>query len=66
MRLLRAAGALRDVAGGYDYGTGPADRKPPRAVTFFEVTDETEQGVRAIETGFSSEVGNSVGIFYAE
>lgn len=52
--------------GGYDYGTGPADRKPPRAVTFFEVTDETEQGVRAIETGFSSEVGNSVGIFYAE
>jgi ABC-type branched-subunit amino acid transport system substrate-binding protein len=52
------------LAGGpTDYGTGPDDRKAPREVTFFEVTDETDQGVRAIERNYTSEVGDSVGFF---
>ncbi|MCW2695638.1 MAG: branched-chain amino acid transporter substrate-binding protein [Modestobacter sp.] len=70
--LLAASNAVGNVdmlglgGGGYDYGSGPDDRQPPRAVTFYEVTDETEQGVRAVETGFTSPAGDSVGLFYEQ
>jgi ABC-type branched-subunit amino acid transport system substrate-binding protein len=65
--ILKASTEIGEVdmkglgGGGYDYGTGPDTRKPPRAVTIFEVTDKTKQGVQAVKTGYTSEAGDSVG-----
>lgn len=64
--LIKASNEIGKVdmfglgGGSYDYGTSPETRKPPRAVTIYQVSKDLPAGLKAIKTNYTSDAGDTV------
>jgi hypothetical protein len=64
-RILKAVNQLGNVSflglcgGGYDYGSGAADRNPPLTVTVYKFVPNTVTSLKVAKLNYTSAVGNS-------